>query len=189
MDQRKLIILGCLLVLLTAGMLRWYTGSSTATTNNKWASNLLPDSVVYNLEQQNFNDQGQLAYGIQAKHAKQFEAKAIAQLNSLSITLFNAGIPDWHVSAQTGLTVNNGELIELSGDVIIKQNETTHESPTTLHTVSLLLSPKKEYAETQEPVIIQQGTSVTHALGMNVDTRAGKITLLSNVKSRYETIP
>ena len=189
MDQRKLIILGCLLVLLAAGILRWYTDSSTATTSNKRSPSLLPDSVVYNLKQQNFNSQGQLAYSMQAKHANQFEAKAIAQLNSLSITLFNAGIPDWHASAQTGLTANNGELIELSGDVIIQQNETTHENPTTLSTMSLLLSPKKEYAETQEPVTIQQGTSVTRAVGMNVDTRAGKIILLSNVKSRYETIP
>ena len=189
MDQRKLIILSCLLVLLAAGMLRWYADSSTATISNKRSPSLLPDSVVYDLKQQHFNSQGQLAYSMQAKHANQFEAKAIAQLNSLSVTLFNSGIPDWHASAQTGLTTNNGELIELSGDVIIQQNKTTHEHPTTLSTISLLLSPKKEYAETQEPVTIQQGTSVTHAVGMNVDTRAGKITLLSNVKSRYETIP
>ncbi|OUS01779.1 LPS export ABC transporter periplasmic protein LptC [Gammaproteobacteria bacterium 42_54_T18] len=189
MDQRKLIILGCLLVLLTSGILRWYTDNLTATTNNQRSPNLLPDSVVYNLKQQHFNDQGQLAYNMQAKHANQFEAKAVSQLDSLSITLFNTGIPDWHASAQTGLTANNGELIELSGDVIIQQDKITHENPTTLSTISLLLSPKKEYAETQEPVTIQQGTSVTHAVGMNVDTRAGKIILLSNVKSRYETIP
>ena len=189
MDQRKLIILGCLLVLLAAGILRWYTDNSTTAISNKRSPSLLPDSVIYNFKQQHFNTQGLLAYSMQAKDANQFEAKAIAQFNSLSITLFNAGIPNWHVSAQTGLTANNGELIELSGNVIIQQNKTTHENPTTLSTTSLLLSPKKEYAETQEPVTIQQGTSVTHAVGMNVDTRAGKITLLSNVKSRYESIP
>jgi len=189
MEQRKLIILGCLLVLLAAGILQWYTNNSTATASNKRSTSLLPDSVVYDLKQQNFNSQGQLAYSVQAKPANQFEAKAIAQLHSLSITLFNAGIPDWHASAQTGVTANNGELIELSGNVVIQQNQTSHETPTTLSTMSLLLSPKKEYAETQEPVTIQQGTSVTHALGMNINTHAGKITLLSNVKSRYETIP
>ncbi len=189
MDQRKLIILGCLLVLLTAGVLRWYTVNTSVATNHKRSPNLLPDSVIYNLKQQHFNNQGKLAYSMQAKHANQFEATAVAQLNSLSITLFNAGKPDWHASAQTGLTANNGELIELNGNVIVQQNKVTHENPTTLSTISLLLSPKKEYAETQEPVTIQQGTSVTHAIGMNVDTRAGKITLLSNVKSRYETIP
>jgi len=189
MDQRKLIILGSLLVLLTAGILRWYAVNSTGTGNHKRSPNLLPDSVIYNLKQQHFNSQGQLAYSLQAKHANQFEAKAVAQLNSPSITLFRAGAPDWHASAQTGLTVNNGELIELNGDVIIQQDKVTHENPTTLSTTSLLLSPKKEYAETQEPVTIQQGSSVTHAVGMNVDTRAGKISLLSNVKSRYETIP
>lgn len=189
MDQRKLIILGCLVLLLTAGLLRWYTDYAAPIASHKLSPNLLPDSVVFDLKQQSFDDQGKLAYSMQAKHAEQFEEKAVAQLETLTVTLFKNGHPDWNAQAQQGLAMSNGEIIELTGDVVIQQDHDYHEEPTKLSTASLLLSPKKEYAETLEPVTIQQGTSITHAIGMNVDIHAGEIILLSNVKSRYETTP
>lgn len=190
MDQRKLVILGSLTLLLIAALLKWYTDYAPASSDSDpMSASLLPDTIVNGLIQQSFNDDGQLAYKTHAKHAYQFEDKGITQLDELSVTIFKNGQPDWQARALSGLTVDNGDVIELKGDVVIQQDKEAYNEPTQFSTTRLMLSPKKEYAETQEPVTIHQGTSITHSTGMNVDIRAGEITLLSNVKSRYETTP
>ena len=190
MDQRKLVILGSLTLLLISALLRWYTDYAPQSRDiNPMSSNRLPDTIVNGLVQKSFNEDGQIAYKTLAKHAYQFEEKGITQLDELSVTMFKNGQPAWRAHALSGVTVDDGEMIELTGNVIIKQDENTHKNPTKFSTTRLLLSPKKEYAETLEPVTIYQGASITYSTGMNVDIRAGEITLLSNVKSRYETIP
>ncbi|PCJ39480.1 MAG: LPS export ABC transporter periplasmic protein LptC [Moraxellaceae bacterium] len=189
MDQRKLVIIGSVTLLLLAGLLRWYTDYAVSQPSPNLSSTPLPDTIVLNLEQLNFNDAGQLTYKLHAKQARHFEKQATAEFTDLSLIIFNNGKAEWHVHANAGLTTNNAEIIELSGDVSIQQDSKSHKEPIQLNTAKLLFSPKKEYAETREPVIIQQGTSVTHATGMKVNIRAGEITLLSNVKSRYEITP
>lgn len=189
MDQRKLVILGGLILLLIALGLNWFTDYRQTPTSHTVPTSLLPDAIVTNLQQQTYADDGQPSYSMSAGRASQFTEKNITQLTDLHVILFSSGTPSWHLDAHSGLSVDNGDIIELMGDVSIKQDAERYTLPITLLTHSLRLSPKKEYAETHEPVTILQGTGLTQATGMQVNIKEGEIVLLSEVKSRYETTP
>jgi len=189
MDQRKLVLIGSTIFMLLAGLLQWYTDHSQAPTAPITSSNLLPNAIVLNLVQQSHDNNGDISLQLQAEEAFQFEKADTTQLSNIALTLFKDGQPDWFIQSLSGLATNNNELIELSGNVKIQQSHQTHKEPTQLNTTKLMLSPKKKFAETQEPVTIHQGPSVTRATGMVVDINVGTITLLSNVKSHYETKP
>ncbi|OUS31713.1 LPS export ABC transporter periplasmic protein LptC [Gammaproteobacteria bacterium 45_16_T64] len=177
------------MLLLTALLLRWFTDYRPSSDSPSMSASLLPDAIVTGLQQQNYDSSGLPSYSLSADQATHFSEKGITQLKSPNLLLFEDGTPTWHAVALNGLTANNGDIIELRGSVTIQQDADAYAVPVVLKTNSLRLSPKKEYAETHEPVTIHQGTGITRATGMQVNIRDGEIILLSKVKSRYETTP
>jgi len=89
----------------------------------------------------------------------------------------------WLITANHGITFNDGDDILLTGNVIITQQENTDVE---LRTEKLNLDTSKETANTDQPVIIKTASSITHAVGMDAALAEGLVNLHTHVRGRYD---
>lgn len=186
MEQRQLALIGGILLISLAGLLKWYAdykphGSNSAVVQE----NLIPDTIIDNISQTAFDQKGLRDYTLEAAKASHYQSQNKAQFVSPTITFFDSNELKWTAQANTGETKDNGDTLTLNGNVSFSQHNTTRE-PITLMTEQVQISPKLQTAETDQPVLIQQGNHQTKATGLRIDMTAGKITLLSKVTSHYE---
>ncbi|MEL0082328.1 MAG: LPS export ABC transporter periplasmic protein LptC [Gammaproteobacteria bacterium] len=88
------------------------------------------------------------------------------------------------ISAQNGWSNKDGtELVLVDQVVLVGQGD----DPVTAEMDELLLYPDEDFAETSTPVKIISPTGTTTGIGMHVNSRTGKLVLLSNVRGIYES--
>lgn len=78
-----------------------------------------------------------------------------------------------------------GAEVELIDEVRIEQRVAA-ERFSRLTTSRLTVFPEREYAETAQPVRIENAEGVTTATGMQAYVKEGRVLLLSNVRGQHE---
>jgi len=190
MDPRKVILPGGLLLISAAALLQWYAEYTPSNLGGSTTANpVMPDIMISGIKQTTFNATGLLDHSIEAQSAIHFELQGVTKLEHPHITFYEDNNVDWRITANKGNTADKGETLHLAGNVIAIQADNNNLPLTTFETQQLVIHPKKEYAETVEPVIISQANNKTKAVGMTVDIQSGIMTLLSQVQSRHEPTP
>lgn len=186
MEQRQLALIGGILLISLAGLLKWYADyKPNGSTGPVVQEYLIPDTIIDDISQTAFDQNGWRDYTLEATKASHFQSQNKAQFVSPTITFFDTNELRWTAQADTGETNDNGDTLTLVGSVSFSQHNTARD-PITLTTEQVQISPKLQTAETDHPVSIQQGNHQTKATGLRIDMTAGKITLLSKVTSHYE---
>ena len=195
MDQRRIIFLGALLLSILAALIYWYgeTGNSETSRPTLEQREQAPETVVDEFQQTTFTELGIRQYHMEATKVIHYTRQAAATLAQPTITFFQKpksadsrilDITDWVAKADEGLIIDNGERLELSGNVeIIKPVDA--KDAIEFYTQSLTIKPGQEIAETENPVTIKQDRHITQATGLVIDIAAGKVKLLSQVRSQY----
>ncbi|PIE40638.1 MAG: LPS export ABC transporter periplasmic protein LptC [Gammaproteobacteria bacterium] len=189
MDQRRIILLGALLLTMLAAAFYWYGESDihAVNANNQALKRLAPEAIVQDFRQTVFNKLGIRQYRMEADTAIYYSLKSTAEMTSPTIAFFkkfDTDIIDWTATAHTGVVRDNGDTLVLSGAVNISKPLANRDT-LTFNTESLLIRPNEEIAKTDEPVTITQSPHTTKANGLLIDIRAGKVKLLSQVRSQY----
>ena len=194
MDQRRLILLGTLLLAVIAAGIHWYDGTSILPRDQqegarKWA----PESIVSGFAQTTFSETGIRQYHLRADKVTHYSRHSTAEMMKPHIMFYRDSsaidappeeTTDWEARAATGLIIDDGETLTLSGNVeVVKplKNADTLK----FNTRSLIIKPNQEVASTKEAVTVEQARHVTTATGLNIDIAAGKVQLLSQVRSQY----
>lgn len=99
----------------------------------------------------------------------------------------SAQTPPWVISANNGKLYDNGNVLDLWGNVHVEQAKGKDNDATTLITSKLTYYPKSRTATTEEPVkIIQSNGNQIDAVGMDANLATGEITFLSDMRGRYQ---
>ncbi len=195
MDQRRLILLGALLLAVIAAGIHWYdnTGNRVLSVQEK-ARQFAPESIVSGFAQTTFSPTGIRQYHLKAERVTHYSAQSAAEMLRPDILFYrdeslpDQAVPtdtiDWQASAATGIFHEEGDTLKLSGNVQVEKPLRDSET-LNFETESLTIKPREEVASTDDPVTVRQALHVTRATGLHIDIAAGQVQLLSQVRSQY----
>lgn len=184
MDSRKLFWSILLLAAFSSAALNWYWSWKSEATTDAEQSDLLPDIVLQSISQLNFNDIGEKHFLLNATEAIHFIKRGITEFQQPELIFYGENRQNWDARASSGVTRDNGDNFQLTGNVIIRKLD-SNSGKIELHTQSMHISPKTEIAETSDDVEIFQGNNRTQSKGLRIEMQTGKLTLQNKVTSRY----
>lgn len=189
MDQRRLILLGSLLLTVLAASFYWYGENDSiedSATNSKLIQ-FAPEAIVSKFKQTVFNESGLRHYHMAATTVTHYSQQSAAEMLSPVITFYNdetRNQMDWVAKAKTGIIQNEGESLVLTGKVKVTK-PLKNETPLTFNTESLVIMPDEQIAKTTDEVTLKQAEHITKAKGLVIDIASGKVELVSRVRSTY----
>jgi lipopolysaccharide export system protein LptC len=129
-----------------------------------------------------FDQQGVLDAVIISEHIEQNPATNSVDMTLPQVNVFHLGQPSWTITAQTGVIIDNGGIVNLQQQVVAVSDDRL----TLLKTPQLMVYPNKKTASTDRAVSLVSNNGVTRAQGLKVNLNNKKIELLSNVRGQYE---
>jgi len=116
-------------------------------------------------------------------HYKEQNSSYVEQPNALIYT--SKRIP-WYVTADHGISKDGTNWIYLWGNVVIHQPITGGHPDTKITTTSMIIHPKTETAETDQPVTITQPDTQIQGIGLNADFKHNTFNMKSKPHGYYQ---
>ncbi|MFU8815552.1 MAG: LPS export ABC transporter periplasmic protein LptC [Pseudomonadales bacterium] len=141
-----------------------------------------PDFFMEGAVISQFGPEGYLQYRLAAREIRHFEREGLTRMQHPQLALHQEDEPPWQISARIGIIhqpeADGAEKVELQGDVVLEQILRRGER-VSLSSQSMILYPDRQYAETDDDVMITTHIGQTMATGLKGDFRLGTISLLS----------
>jgi lipopolysaccharide export system protein LptC len=151
-----------------------------------------PDLYMENATITQYGEDGAVHYRLVSSEVRHFEAESLTRLLSPTMTLFRAPQPPWFARSNQGFVRDAdpaektaGETIFLRDDVHLVQQEPNRIEITT---PSLHVYPARQFAETDQPVMIETASGRTSAVGMSGDLNTSLLKLSSSTSERVHTV-
>lgn len=152
-----------------------------------------PYAVLSDAHSRHFNEDGELSYEFVATTLKHFR-RDFSELTNLDyatleapvLTLYTDDLP-WYISAENGTLTDSGDLLTLSNNVRIWQEDENAQT-TELNTSALQIYPMQKIVRTDQEVSITSPQGRLQARGMIVDLTTENIQLLERVRGVHEPI-
>jgi lipopolysaccharide export system protein LptC len=151
-----------------------------------------PDVRMEGARLRRFDASGALEYALVAPEVRYFRNAGRAEITSPDLTLYEDARTVWRVSSRLGTLLGSGvggkgeDEIRLEEDVLLEPLEGRRLAR--LATQSLTLYPDRQYAETDQAVMIDGEGGRTAAAGLEGDLQGGLLKLLSSAERPVQTI-
>jgi lipopolysaccharide export system protein LptC len=152
-----------------------------------------PDLYMAKATITQYADDGTISYRLWSDETRHFESEDVTRLVSPTLTFNRAPQSSWSASAKQGLVnyedTPDGkpeEVVALSGDVRLQSTEPPN--PIDITCASLLIYPDRQFAETDQPVMITGNSGSTSAVGLSGDLNSGLFKLSSSTTQRVHTV-
>jgi lipopolysaccharide export system protein LptC len=152
-----------------------------------------PNIYMQNVETREFNKTGLLHYQLSTPLVTHFQleqegpsARDYTLIAQPQMKFYDAEAKaPWQVTANTGRSEANGELIRLLDNVLIQQ-ETPSRGLIQITTSELRVRASEQFAETDKAVKMRSAKGQIDALGMDADLAQSRLQLRSQVKAVYD---
>jgi lipopolysaccharide export system protein LptC len=153
-----------------------------------------PDLHMVDADIIQYREDGSLNYHLQAAGIRRFEADAITRLQSAQLRISQESQPPWLIQAERGEIQKTRtserreeEVVYLSDNVTMAQ-EYPDGRFVRVETPSIYYYPERQYAETDQNVIIDTDVGRTMAVGLQGELHKGLLNLFSTDETRVHTI-
>lgn len=143
------------------------------------------DFFVINARAVQYQSNGKPQYEMTAEKLEHLQASDVTLLSKPDLVFFRPPATPWQARSEHGEMSPQGEEIELVEAVQIERPD-GRRRPSILSTSRLSVFPEREYAQTQQAVMIEAANGVTTATGMKAYLNDGRIHLLSNIRGQHE---
>ena len=143
------------------------------------------DFFIENARSRQFQTDGSLRHELVAERLEHMQDTDISLLYQPDLLIHRGAEQPWRVRSQRGEVAPQGTQVELIDEVRIEQT-VLPDRFSRLITSRLTVFPEREYAETGQPVRIENADGVTTATGMQAYVKEGRVLLLSNVRGQHE---
>ena len=137
---------------------------------------------------------GSLHYRLRADTVAQFNNEQLTRLTQPNLHLINPNQPPWDIDARHGYIRKRPgpdgveeEVVYLREDVELVQINPRN-GQVTLRSESFYIYPNRQFAETDQDVMIDTEVGRTLAAGMRADMQTGQLNLSSSSSQRVHTI-
>lgn len=145
-----------------------------------------PDYYLERFTELALGADGTPARRLQAARMVHYPDDDSSELAHPRLELYNAESEPWQVVAERGWVGESGEIVLLYGAVEIWRNDPHGGREIEVLTRDLRVLPEEQYAESDSPTTIRNRTTSTRGVGMRADLAAGRLELLSTVRSRHD---
>lgn len=180
-------LLGWLAALgLVALLTQWLLYISAPPDGSQVARRHAPDAIMDEFVATGMGVDGRPEHRLRAQRMMRYPDDGSTEFIQPLLTVFQENAPPWMVDAERGWLAQDRDSVWLQDAVRIENPDAAPHLRWRLDTRDLHVKVDEEYAETARPVTIVGATSVTHAVGMRVFLKEGRIQLLSKVQGTYE---
>ncbi len=182
-DRWKLIIV----LLVVAGFSYWALEKLTeddATKLNKLAH--YPDYYMENFTTLTMNQDGTPKNRLNAVYMAHYPDDNTSELHKPELEIFRVDRPPIMVTADNGWVTSNNDVILLSGNVYLHQNDEFGNLKVELIAEDARVLVDQKYAETDKAATLITKRSVTNSIGMRAYLQEQRMEFLSNVQTTIE---
>ncbi len=173
------------LVLFAAALSCWSIIFSRQQTDIVSAKQNEPDAFMEDAIATMMNKEGKLALKIESPKMLHYAAGDTIHITQPHVTVFRQSPQPWYIDSDYATTTDGAQQIVFSNNVVILHLADTADPTTTMKTASLTVFPKKQTAQTSDPVTIIQPDTTVQAVGMLANLDNGTVQLLSQAKGDY----
>ena len=178
----RLILLAALLALI-AVLVEWRLLGREATT--PVAEVERPGYYLNAIQLEDFGADGKLRLGLQAATAREEPISGAVTLHEVVVDYHALEGQSWHLTSAEAHVPRGGHAVEFTGEVRMSGHGGEQPGLGELSTAHLTLDTTAEHAGTRDPVTLTFGRHLMHATGMQVDLKAGKLQLESEVHGLF----
>lgn len=153
---------------LVGGLAWWLLQRQSATEAPGSPRPRTPDYIVSAFRAIETDATGRPSRLLEAAQMRQFVGEDLAELDSPSLTLFEAEDPPWRATAREGLLVSGGDEVRLSNDVHIERSSSDTSRPIRLDTSGLTIWPRRQFAQGDQPIRITSEADWLTAQGLRL---------------------
>jgi lipopolysaccharide export system protein LptC len=152
----------------------------------------LPDVRMEGAQLRQFDGDGQLRYALVSSDIRFFQSEGRAELTAPDLTLYEADRTAWQARAERGTLLgltpgdNREDEVQLRDEVLLQPLEGLERIRLT--TSALTLYPDRQYAATDQAVIIDSEVGRTTAARLEGDLQGGLLKLFNSAERPVQTI-
>ncbi|GAA0788158.1 LPS export ABC transporter periplasmic protein LptC [Marinobacterium sediminicola] len=183
LSQRQRLLIAATLV---AAPLFWWGLGSPEDSDSQVSSTSVEqvDFFIRSAEITRWKNDGNVGQILTTPLMQHYPDRAAMILETPLTRVPAAADREYLLSADEGTLPDSQEQILLAGNVQLHDNPATG-LPGLVTTDQLTLYPPRDYAHTDQPVLIKRGQDTTSAIGMDLYFDQQRIDLLSDVKGEY----
>lgn len=132
-----------------------------------------------------FDDLGRPRYRLFADRMTHFGNSDDVDLVKPRLLSMRPDQPQVQATALTAHAQNNGQIVQMQGDVVLTRAAAGGREPMRMQTEELWAAPDEDHFWTDEPVQVQSGGAVLHARGMDFDNVARRVELRADVAGSF----
>lgn len=182
LSKRHIIIPALLLATLWSGWQAW-NNREKVTASEAEAGH---DYVLHDFQIVALDAQGKESVTLRAPRLARNSSDEALDITSPEFLLPDSAGKHWQLAAATGWVSADGEQMILRGGVKGDSPQDAAITPTTFRSDTLTVYPQRSLAETADAVEMTQPGLTQRGVGMRMDASTNTLSLLSQVKTRYE---
>ncbi|MFA6921439.1 MAG: LPS export ABC transporter periplasmic protein LptC [Gallionella sp.] len=144
-----------------------------------------PDGIMDNFSATTMSGQGVPRMLLSAKQMRHFPDDDSTELELPLITMLSPERPTVFMNGLRGNISSRGDEVILRDKVRVLREAAGTQSAMTLHTEYLRVLPNKEWADSDQAVVMNEQNTIVHAVGMEMDNKTHILKLLSHVRSEH----
>ena len=194
MDLLRILLLGGGVLIVAAIVWLWDSGESEPADINDTSVDTEPDVFAQDVEFHQLQPDGTLHYRLRATNIRQYDLDQLTRMSQPQLHLVSETQPPWDVASRHGyIRQRSGPTGEIEDVVYLREEvELVQVHPenglVTLRSESFYIYPDRQFAETDQDVIIDTEVGRTKAAGLRADLTSGVLTLSSAETQRVHTI-
>jgi lipopolysaccharide export system protein LptC len=144
-----------------------------------------PDYFVERLALLGMNALGEPSFRLEAQQLQHFPADDTTEFEEPVMVSLDPSRPRITVTADRGRLTSGGEEAHMSGNVIVTRAATQGAAPMRADTDYAVVIPDRDIVRTDWPVTILQGANRLTGVGMELDNRARRLQVDSQVRATW----
>lgn len=144
------------------------------------------DFTIEHLSSTALDEQGMPRSTLSAEKMWHFSDDDTTHLQMPNFVSVKVNQPPVNITAKLGTLSSNSEDVFMHDDVVITRTNPKTLSEMRFETDYLHISPNKDLAETEHPILMYDRKNVVSAVGLLFDNQARTVRLLSQVRAKHE---
>jgi lipopolysaccharide export system protein LptC len=166
----------------------------TNVVGYEYDSSGFPQFYMKQVETREFDAQGKLHYQLSTPQVTHYQVNpdgpsdgdyTLIERPDMGFYDADETTAPWLVTAETGRSETNGQLIRLLDNVLVQQ-QTPSQGLIQITTSELRVRAKEQFAETDKAVKMRSAKGQIDAIGMDADLAQSRLQLKSQVKAVYD---
>jgi lipopolysaccharide export system protein LptC len=145
-----------------------------------------PDYYMEDFSTLTLNQDGTPKNKLFAGYMAHYQDDDTTELLEPKLEIYRKNKPPILVTADKGWVTSDNEVILLSGNVYLRQDDITGTLELEIITSDARILLQQEYAETNKPVTINGKRTTVNAVGMRAYLKEERIELINNVRGKIE---